>query len=64
MNKLSKKYLGHDCITYESLVGKGVKQLTFDQININDALDYAAEDADITFRLYKKFIKKLNGEAL
>ena len=29
MNKLSQKYLGHDCITYESLVGKGVKQLTF-----------------------------------
>ncbi|MDA9155619.1 DNA polymerase I [Methylophilaceae bacterium] len=61
MNKLSQKYLGHDCITYESLVGKGVKQLTFDQININDALEYAAEDADVTLQLYhvlKNHLKK------
>ena len=61
MNKLSQKYLGHDCITYESLVGKGVKQLTFDQIDINDALEYAAEDADVTLQLYhvlKNQIKK------
>jgi DNA polymerase I len=61
MNKLSQKYLGHDCISYESLVGKGVNQLTFDQININDALDYAAEDADVTFQLYhalKNILKK------
>ncbi|MDG1095042.1 MAG: DNA polymerase I [Methylophilaceae bacterium] len=62
MNKLSKKYLGHDCITYESLVGKGVKQLTFDQININDALDYAAEDADVTFQLYHVLKDQLKSE--
>jgi len=64
MNKLSKKYLGHDCISYESLVGKGVNQLTFDQININDALGYAAEDADVTFQLYyvlKNLLKKEKG---
>jgi len=52
MNKLSQKYLGHDCISYESLVGSGVNQLSFDQINITDALSYAAEDADVTFQLY------------
>jgi DNA polymerase I len=62
MNKLSQKYLGHDCITYESLVGKGIKQLTFDQININDALEYAAEDADVTFQLYHVLRKQLKKE--
>ncbi|MDA7843289.1 DNA polymerase I, partial [Methylophilaceae bacterium] len=62
MNKLSQKYLGHDCITYESLVGKGVKQLTFDQIDINDALEYAAEDADVTLQLYHVLKNQLNKE--
>ena len=61
MDKLSQKYLTHDCISYESIVGKGVKQLTFDQIQIEDACDYAAEDADVAFQLYltlKKHLKK------
>ena len=62
MNKLSQKYLGHDCIPYESLVGKGVNQLTFDQININDALGYAAEDADVTFQLYHALKNILNKD--
>ena len=62
MNKLSQKYLGHDCIPYESLVGSGVKQLSFDQININDALDYAAEDADVTFQLYHVLKDQLKKE--
>jgi len=62
MNKLSQKYLGHKCISYESLVGSGVKQLSFDQININDALDYAAEDADVTFQLYHVLKDQLKKE--
>ena len=53
MDKLSKRYLGHDCISYESLVGKGVKQITFDQVYIEDAAPYAAEDADVTFQLFQ-----------
>ena len=53
MDKLSKRYLEHDCISYESLVGKGVKQITFDQVYIKDATPYAAEDADVTFQLFK-----------
>ncbi len=53
MDKLSQKYLTHDCISYESIVGKGVKQLTFDQIHYY-ASHYAAEDADITLRLFNK----------
>jgi len=55
MNNLSRRYLNHECISFESVVGKGVKQLTFDQINIKDAAEYAAEDADITLQLYLCF---------
>ena len=59
MDKLSKRYLGHDCISYESLVGKGVKQITFDQVYIEDAAPYAAEDADVTFQLFQHLQKLL-----
>ena len=62
MNKLSQKYLGHECISYESLVGSGVKQLSFDQVDINDALNYAAEDADVTFQLYHQLKNRLKKE--
>ena len=55
MDKLSKRYLGHDCISYESLVGKGAKQITFDQVYIEDAAPYAAEDADVTLQLFQHF---------
>jgi DNA polymerase-1 len=61
MDKLSKRYLGHDCISYESLVGKGVKQITFDQVYIEDAAPYAAEDADVTLQLFQ-YLQKLLKE--
>ena len=61
MDKLSKKHLGHDCISYESLVGKGVKQITFDQVYIEEAAPYAAEDADVTFQLFQ-YLNKLLKE--
>ena len=59
MNKLSNKYLNHDCISYESLVGKGAKQITFDQVALEDAVNYAAEDADITLQLHTALHQKL-----
>lgn len=59
MDKLSSKHLNHECISFESIVGKGVNQLTFDQINISDAFIYAAEDADVTLQLYNLFHKKI-----
>ncbi|MBL6685960.1 MAG: DNA polymerase I [Methylophilaceae bacterium] len=62
MDKLSKKYLDHDCISYESMVGKGVNQITFDQVNINNAKNYAAEDADVTLQLFNHFKKLLQEE--
>ena len=50
MDTLSELHLGHKTISYKDLVGSGKKQLTFDQVDIKKATEYAAEDADITFR--------------
>lgn len=59
MDALAKEYLEHDCISFESLAGKGAKQLTFNQIEVEQAAPYAAEDADITLRLHEVLHKKL-----
>lgn len=53
MDALAQKYLNHECISFEEIAGKGVKQLTFNQIEIEQAGVYAAEDADITLRLHE-----------
>jgi DNA polymerase-1 len=53
MDALAKYYLDHDTIHYTDIAGKGVKQKTFDQIELEQASDYAAEDADITLRLHQ-----------
>ena len=63
MDKLAKKYLDHDCISFESVVGKGVKQLTFDQVSIDDAYLYASEDADVTLQLYEHLNKKIIADS-
>ena len=52
MDSLALKYLGHRTIHYEDIAGKGAKQLSFNQIPIEDAGPYAAEDADVTLRLH------------
>ena len=52
MDGLSELFLNHKPIKYEEVAGKGKSQVTFDKVDINKALDYAAEDADITLRLY------------
>ncbi len=59
MDALAKKYLNHDCISFEEIAGKGVKQLPFNQIDIQQAGPYAAEDADITLRLHETLHGKL-----
>ena len=51
MNALSERYLNYKPIEIESLIGKGSKQLTMDLVNIERVKEYAAEDADVTFRL-------------
>ncbi|MGM9454028.1 DNA polymerase I [Legionella bozemanae] len=54
MDSLALKYLGHKTISYEEVAGKGAKQLRFDQIPVDKAAAYAAEDAEITLQLHNK----------
>ena len=53
MDTLAKKFLDHTCVSFEELAGKGKKQKTFNQIELEQAAFYAAEDADITLRLHQ-----------
>ena len=64
MDELSKIHLDHQTISFKDLVGTGKKQITFDCVDIEQAKDYAAEDADVTYRLYKKFLKDIKEERL
>src|SRR5471032_346484 len=52
MDSLAKKYLDYDTVSFQDIAGKGAKQLTFDQIALEQAGPYAAEDADVTLRLH------------
>ncbi|MBD3609777.1 MAG: DNA polymerase I [Gammaproteobacteria bacterium] len=63
MDSLSLKYLGHKTIKYEEVAGKGAKQLTFNQVDLEQAGPYAAEDADITLRLHQALWPRLQHEA-
>ncbi|HDS0919521.1 TPA: DNA polymerase I [Pseudomonas putida] len=59
MDSLAQKYLGHTTIAFEDIAGKGTKQLTFNQIHLDKAGPYAAEDADITLRLHQALQARL-----
>ncbi|MDF3932983.1 DNA polymerase I [Pseudomonas citronellolis] len=61
MDSLALKYLGHSTIRFEDIAGKGAKQLTFDQIALEQAGPYAAEDADVTLRLHQALWEKLQA---
>ncbi len=63
MDSLSLKYLGESTVSFEDIAGKGVKQLTFNQISLEQAGPYAAEDADITLRLHQTLWPKLEADA-
>ena len=62
MDSLSLKYLGQSTIKFEDIAGKGSKQLTFDQIALEQAGPYAAEDADVTLRLHQALWAKLQPQ--
>ena len=62
MDSLAKKYLGYEPVSFQSIAGKGKNQLTFDQIPLDQAAPYAAEDADITLRLHQELWPKLEPE--
>ncbi len=64
MDTLAEIHLGHKSIQFKDLVGTGKKQINFSEVDVNIAKDYAAEDADITYRLYKNFSKSLKEENL
>jgi DNA polymerase-1 len=63
MDALAKFYLDYDTIHYEDIAGKGAKQKTFDLIDLEQASDYAAEDADITMQLHQVLSAGLQQEA-
>jgi len=64
MDTLAEIHLEHKTIAFKDLVGTGKKEINFREVDIEKAKDYAAEDADITYRLYKKFYKSLRDEKL
>ncbi len=63
MDSLALKYLGHKTIRFEEIAGKGAKQLSFDQIAVEQAGPYAAEDADITLRLHQRLRPEISGDS-
>ena len=64
MDTLSEIHLNHKTISYSDIVGSGKKQIAFNEVEILKAKDYAAEDADVTYRLFKIFEKNLKSEKL
>ncbi|WP_308539301.1 DNA polymerase I [uncultured Pantoea sp.] len=63
MDSLSARWLNHKTITFEEIAGKGKNQLTFNQIALEQAAHYAAEDADVTLQLHLKMWPELEKEA-
>ncbi|HEV2643830.1 MAG TPA: DNA polymerase I, partial [Candidatus Elarobacter sp.] len=64
LDMLALEFLDHTMITYEDVCGKGKSQITFDQVPLAAARDYACEDADMTLRLYQHFAPQLDAHEL
>ena len=64
MDELAPLHLGHTCIAYKDVCGSGKNQLSFAQVPLRDATRYAAEDADVTLRLWQKFKPRLSSESV
>ena len=64
MDTLSELHLNHKTISYKDLVGSGKKQLKFSEVDIDKATEYAAEDADVTLRLYEILSERVSDEKL
>ncbi|HET8790005.1 MAG TPA: DNA polymerase, partial [Modicisalibacter sp.] len=62
MDSLALKYLGEKTISFEEIAGKGAKQLTFNQIALEQAVPYACEDADVTLRLHRELRPRVEAE--
>ena len=61
MDSLATRHLGYTTIKYEEVAGKGAKQISFSQVGLDEALAYAAEDADVTLRLHRVLSEKLKA---
>jgi DNA polymerase I len=64
MDTLSEIHLQHKTISFKEIVGTGKKEINFSNVELDKAMEYAAEDADVTYRLYKIFSKNLKSEKL
>jgi len=64
MDTLSEIHLSHKTISYKDVVGTGKKQLNFSDVNLEEATKYAAEDADVTLRLYNLLLERVNNGKL
>ena len=62
MDSLALRFLQHSCISFEQIAGKGKKQLTFNQIELDEASPYAAEDADVTLRLHNRLMENIQQD--
>jgi DNA polymerase-1 len=62
MDELAERFLGHTTITFKDVAGTGKSQITFDQVPLDKALEYAAEDADVTLRLHRVLKPRLISE--
>jgi DNA polymerase I len=62
MDSLARKYLGYETVKYEEVAGKGAKQISFSQVDLDTACRYAAEDADVTLRLHHALWPLLESE--
>jgi DNA polymerase-1 len=63
MDELAKLHFEHECIPFKSVCGTGAKQITFDKVPLPQATEYAAEDADITLRLWRRLKPRIAAEA-
>ncbi len=64
LDTLSEIHLGHKTISFKDLVGSGKKKITFTEVDLKKATEYAGEDADVTFRLYQLLKERLDREKL
>ena len=64
LDNLAEIHLGHKTISFKDLVGSGKKQISFSEVDLKKATEYAGEDADVTFRLYQILKKRLDQEKL
>ena len=62
LNELAKLHFEHECISFKSLCGSGAKQITFDKVPLKEATEYAAEDVDVTLRLWRRLKPRMTEE--